>query len=216
MTTKRLAIIGAGELGKLIAYHARGNKEFIVTGFYDDFSKLEEFENAPVLGKADQANADFEAGVFDYLMIGIGYNHMNARNNYLKRFKGVIPLANILHPSSYIDKSCKLGEGIFILPGVTLDTGVILHDNILINAGATVAHHSEIGSNSFLAPGVTVAGLVNIGECSFIGIGSIVLDCIQIAAHSTIGAGAVVTKNTEEYSVSIGIPAKTIKYNRPK
>ena len=34
---KRLAIIGSGDLGLLIAHHASQSGEFIVVGFYNDF-----------------------------------------------------------------------------------------------------------------------------------------------------------------------------------
>jgi sugar O-acyltransferase (sialic acid O-acetyltransferase NeuD family) len=209
----RLAIIGAGELGKLIAYHAVQDGGHTAIGFYDDFKKGVGPDGLPVLGAVAQILPDYKAGKFDALMIGIGYNHMKIREGYLKEFKGKIPFLNLIHSSSYIDPSVIQGEGIFVLPGVTIDAGVVLHDNILINAGAIVAHHTSIGDNTFIAPGATIAGLVQIGKNCFIGIGSTILDCLNIASCSTIGAGAVVTKDTKSHSVSIGVPAKIIRYN---
>jgi sugar O-acyltransferase (sialic acid O-acetyltransferase NeuD family) len=164
------------------------------------------------LGKTDSIQADFEAGKFDALMVGIGYNHMKVRKAVFERFKGSIPFANIIHSSCYVDSSVKLGEGIFLLPGTVIDMEAEVGDNVLMNTQVTVAHHTKIGSHSFLAPGVHLAGLIHVGECSFVGIGCTVIDCINIAPWSVIGAGAVVINDTEPYSVSVGTPSRIIKY----
>ena len=206
----RIAIIGAAELGKLIMHHAIHDSGFEVVGFYDDFSKNSEFNDRPVLGNTARIQEDFSKGLFDQLMVAIGYNHMNARKDAFERFKGKIPFANIIHSSAYVDNSCIVGEGNFLLPGVVVDCGAIIHDNVLMNAGTIVAHHTEIFSHCFIAPGVTIAGLVKVEECCFVGLGSIVKDCITLAHHSVIGAGAVVLKNTEAGTTSIGIPARAI------
>lgn len=208
----RVAIIGADELGKLIAYHAIEDSGYEIVGFYDDFKTQLSFNGFPILGKTDVLKADFNAGNFDAIIIGIGYNHMDVRERIFESFKNIVPFANIIHSSAYIDKDCKLGEGIVILPKVAIDMGTQIDDNVLINIGTIVAHHTKIGKHSFIAPGVSFAGLINVGEKCFVGIGAVVKDCVNIANSSVIGAGSLVLKNTEENSVSIGSPAKIIKY----
>ena len=206
----KLAIVGAGELGKLVAHHAINDSKFEVVGYYDDFKKEDNFNGFPVLGKINDAFSDFNSRGFDNIFIAIGYAQMAARELWYKKFKAKIPLANIIHVSSYIDFSCKIGEGVFILPGCTLDFGVEVADNVLLNTGVTIAHHTKIGTNTFVAPAVQMAGLITIGENCFIGIGSTIKDCIRIGKNSIIGAGAVVVKNTSENSTSIGVPAREI------
>jgi sugar O-acyltransferase (sialic acid O-acetyltransferase NeuD family) len=208
----KLAIIGAGELGKLIAHHAVNDSGYELAGYYDDFVTNETFNGSPVLGKCDKIFSDHKQGIFDELMIGIGYDHMKPRSNYFEKFYPAIPFANIIHSSAYIDPSCSLGKGIFILPGTVLDFEVIIGNNVLINTGGIIAHHSKVLNHTFIAPAVQVAGLVTIHECCFIGIGATIIDCINIAKGSVIGAGSVVIKNTETNSVSVGVPAKFIKY----
>lgn len=209
----KIAIIGAAELGRLIALHATNDTSYQIAGYYDDYSTSTAFNDYPVLGKTESISRDYQAKLFDALIIGIGYNQMKSRAAIFEQFKGKIPFCNIIHSSSYIDKTCTLGEGIFILPGVTLDLDVELGDNVLLNTGTIIAHHTKIGKHSFVAPGVNIAGLVNVGEQCFIGIGATIVDCLTIADSSVIGAGALVLKNTEENSVSVGAPAKAIKYN---
>lgn len=207
----RLAIAGAAELGKLIAYHAVHDSGYTIAGYYDDFRKDPTFNNAPILGTTASILSDFESGRFDQLIIAIGYNHMETREALFNRFKGVVPFANIIHSSCYVDSSCVLGEGLFFLPGVVLDLDVSIGDNVLINTAGSIAHHSRVESHCFLAPAVHIAGLVTIGSCSFVGIGSTVIDCIRVAPYSVIGAGSVVISDTETQSVYVGVPARKIK-----
>lgn len=209
----KIAIIGAAELGKLIAYHAVADSKYEVVGYYDDFYAKPEFNGYPLLGNSDAVLTDFQNNKFDKIMIGIGYSQMKARAAIFNKFKNVIPFANVIHSSAYVDESCVLGEGIFLLPRVVLDLDVVIEDNVLINTGTIVAHHSKIGTHTFIGPGAHIAGLVNVGEKCFIGIGSTIVDCLTIANSSTIGAGSVVIKDTEENSVSVGVPAKIVKYN---
>lgn len=206
-----LAIIGAAELGKLVAHHAAHDSRMNIVGFYDDFNDGQEFCNYPILGKASRVIKDFEGGRFEAVFIAIGYSQMKARVKYYEALKGRVPLANIIHSSSYVDRSCQLGEGVFILPGCSLDFEAAINDNVLLNTGVTIAHHSTVGKNSFVAPGCQIAGLVTIGENCFIGVGATIKDSITIHKNSTIGAGAVVIKDTPENSVSVGVPAKVIK-----
>jgi sugar O-acyltransferase (sialic acid O-acetyltransferase NeuD family) len=206
----KLAVIGAGELGKLVAHHAINDSKFEIAGYYDDFKKEDNFNGFPVLGKINDAFSDFNSRNFDKIFIAIGYAQMAARELCYKKFKTHIPLANIIHSSSYIDFSCKIGEGVFILPGCTLDFGVEIADNVLLNTGVTIAHHTKIGNSTFIAPAVQLAGLITIEENCFIGIGATIKDCLTVGKNSIIGAGAVVIKNTSKNSTSIGVPAKEI------
>jgi acetyltransferase-like isoleucine patch superfamily enzyme len=45
-----------------------------------------------------------------------------------------------------------------------------------------------------------------------LGIGSIIIDCLNIRYSSIIGAGSLVLKDTEANTLSVGAPAKIIKY----
>ncbi len=208
----KLAIIGAGELGKLIAHHAVHDSGYELAGYYDDFVRAAEFNGSPVLGTCEQVEAGFEKKLFDHLFIGIGYDHMKPRAAYFERFSNSIPFANIIHSSAYVDPGCSLGRGIFLLPGVVIDFGVEIGNNVLINTGGVIAHHSKVMQHSFVAPGVQVAGLVTIEESCFIGTGATIVDCIRVSKGSVVGAGAVLLKDTEPNSVSVGVPARIIKY----
>jgi len=206
---KRLAIVGSKDLGRLIAYYAVHSCDYDVVGYYDDFAIEGDIQySTPILGKLSSIKSDYQQGKFDYLMIGIGYNHMMKRKEVFDSFKNIIPFANIIHPSSYIDKSVKLGDGILIHPNCTIDAHSELRDNVVLNAGVVVAHDSKIGSHCFLSPSVNIAGKTIIEECCIIGINSTIIDNIVIGSNIRLGAGAVVINNLEKSGLYVGVPAK--------
>lgn len=210
---KTLAIIGSGDLGKLIAYHAINDKHFGNVVFFDDFKKNGEIvEGHTVIGKISTLEDEFKKNTFSQIIIAIGYKHLNARKNIFEKFYNQnIPFANIIHSSSYIDKSCKIGHGVFIHPGCILDRNVVIGNNTLLNTACTVAHDSEIEAHCFLSPRVAIAGFVKIKEQCFLGINSTIIDNITICPQTQLGGGSVVTKSITESGLYVGIPAKKIR-----
>lgn len=206
---KKLAILGSGDLGQLIAHHAP-DSNFEVVGFFDDFA-VKEVNQIPILGKVKDVETQFNKGLFTHIIIGIGYKHLTFRSDLFKSLKNKIPFANIVHSSCYIDSSVKLGEGIVILPGSVVDKGCIINDNVLLNTACVIAHDSEIGFNCFLAPRVSIAGFVVIGESCFIGINTTVIDGIQVANNVQTGGATLLTKDIIKCGLYVGVPARFVK-----
>lgn len=209
---KKLGIIGSGDLGQLIAYHAGASMNYCVAGFFDDFKeKNSTVSEVKILGGTNEVLMAFNNGIIEELIIGIGYKHFALRKKIFNSFFSKIPMANVIHPSSFIDPSCKIGTGVFILPGCVLDRNVVVKDNVLLNTGCVISHDSTIESHSFLSPAVKVAGFVTIGECCNIGINTTIIDNISIVPYSQTGGGAVIIKNISEPGLYVGNPAKFIR-----
>ena len=208
---KKLAIIGAGELGKLIAYHAIADKHYSSVVFFDDYSTKTSIDGNPVLGKIDEVEFQFKKKSFDELLVGIGYKHMSFRKKIVEKLENKIPLGQLIHSSSYVDESVTKEQGCIILPGCTIDTNVVLNKNVLLNTGCTLAHDCKIGSHSFISPAVAIAGFVSVGECCFIGINTTIIDTISIAPFSQTGGGTVVISNIEMPGLYVGNPAKFVR-----
>src|SRR5690554_5157963 len=112
---KRLAIIGSGELGQQIAYHAIKDNQFEVIGFFDDFrNKGEIINDLPILGSIEDVHSIFKNNQYDLLLIAIGYNHMELRRSLFEQFKSKIPFARFIHSSCIIDSSSIIEEGVVI------------------------------------------------------------------------------------------------------
>ncbi|MFC1488301.1 acetyltransferase [Thermodesulfobacteriota bacterium] len=208
----KLAIFGSNNLGQLIAYHAINDARYNFVGFFDN-KKMKGSRSGigSIIGDVNDVERLYSQKFFDCLMIGVGYYQFDYRRKVYELFKNIIPFANIIHTSSYIDDSCVLGEGIFILPGCVLDKGVELEDNVLLNTGCTIAHDSIIKKHSFIAPSVNIAGHVIIGESCFIGIGTTIIDNIQISANTQTGGGAVIINNIDKPGLYVGVPGFCIR-----
>lgn len=209
---KRLAIIGSGDLAQQIAHHAVSENQYEIIGCFDDFKSTGQFSgNLKILGNVDSINNCFNQGMFDELIIGIGYNHMNFRQELFLQFEKSIPFATIIHSSCFIDKSARIGKGTIIYPGCNVDMHTSIGDNCLIYNGTIIAHDSHISSNTILSPGVQIAGFCQINQHVVLGIGTVVSDNIQICENVRTGAGAVIVNHLSESGLYVGIPAKKIK-----
>lgn len=210
MSVIKLAIIGAGELGLQLLDLSKNCKEkFEVVGFFDDTKELGTLvENVPVMGTIADVESMYKSGIFDKLIIAIGYKHMKIRATLYENFDRKIPFGTLIHISSLLNENASIGEGSVLYPGCIIDKNVIVGNNVLLNIGTTVAHDSYIGNHCFIAPRVAISGFVVVGHSCFFGINSTIIDNLQIGKNAFIGAGSVVIKNIEEGSKVMGNPAK--------
>jgi len=211
---KKVALIGSGDLARLAIHYINENGNHNVFGIYDDFSNTKNtVSGINIIGPLDQVYVDYQNKLFDLLFIAVGYSRMDYRARTFDRFKGKIPFVNIVHKSCIIDSTAKLGEGVFLFPGVILDHNVEIKNNVLVNLGVTIAHDSTIGEHSFLAPNVSVAGFVFINKLTFLGINSTIIDNITLCSNVLVASGAVVVKNIETEGSYAGVPAKKLNKN---
>ncbi|MEH1008493.1 acetyltransferase [Winogradskyella sp. ECml5-4] len=209
---KKLAIIGSGDLGQLIAYHARNDKQFEVVGFFDDFTVLNSFVGTiKVIGRISDIEIKYKEKVFDVIICGIGYKHMAFREKLYVELHNKIEFANLIHSSCYVDVSCDIGKGVFMLPGTFLDYNVTIEDNVVVNLSCAIAHDSKIGAHTFLSPRVVIAGFVSVGKRCNIGVNTTVIDNIKVTNDVQTGGGTVVIKNIDKNGLYVGNPSRFIR-----
>lgn len=212
VSVKRLAIIGSGDMGQHIAHYALGSGQFELAGFYDDFQNVGiEVGKGIVLGKTSHIFDQFRDGLFDEVLLAIGYKHFDLRKALFDQLQGAIPFARLIHPTAYVDLSSKIAEGVVILPGCIIDRNVVIEENVFLNIGSVIAHDSTVRAHSFVAPGVKIAGAASIGQCCFLGVGSTISSRVRVCDRSFIGAGTVVIKNIIEPDYYVGVPARRLE-----
>lgn len=207
---KQLAIIGAGELGLQILNLALSNPGLNVVGFFDDTIEAGTtiMYDYKVIGATENIQPFFNSGIFNCLIMAIGYNHMFARKVLYTKYYPLIPFETIIHKSCIIDSSAKIGKGTVLYPGTIIDKDVVIEDNVLLNLNVTIAHNSIVGSHCFIAPGVTLSGFVEMDECNFVGTGTIFKDNLKICSYNVFGVGSVVVKDVMSRGTYYGNPAK--------
>ncbi|MCX8022727.1 MAG: acetyltransferase [Syntrophorhabdaceae bacterium] len=122
----------------------------------------------------------------------------------------------IIHPSSYVHPSSKIGVGTVVFAGSIIQPDVRIGEHCIINTGATVDHDCVIGNFVHIAPGVNIAGGVTIEDGVFMGIGSKVVIGKKIGEWSIVGAGGVVVEDIPPEVIAKGLPAKPTKKTKEK
>lgn len=205
---ERIAIIGAGELGRQIAHLAAKN-DYQIVGFFDDYCTETAVYDIPLLGKIKDVYTKKDK--YDSVVIGIGYKHMDVRKNLCEELnEKEIRLATIIDKTAIIDPTVKVGAGSVIMANVVIDKDASIGDNVFIYISVTIAHDSIIGSHSFLAPRVAIAGFTTIGESTFLGINTTIIDNLILCPHLIVGGGAVVVNNIQQPGIYAGVPAKLL------
>jgi len=122
----------------------------------------------------------------------------------------------------------KIQKGVYFGNGQDISIG----SNCQINENVKL-DNVVIGNYVMIAPGVTILGKMHnfssietpmilqgekkvlptiIEDDTWIGTNAIIMPGITISKGSIIGAGSVVTKNTNQFGIYAGVPAKLIKY----
>lgn len=206
---KRVLIIGAGDLGQQIAHWIKSDNQYDVIGFVDDTIEAGTLINElPILGNIKKVDSLYTLNQFDELLIGVGYNHFDFREELYNRFCDKIPFATYIHSTSYVDVTAKISPGCIVYPNCFIDQLVHIKENVLINISTTLGHGCVIGPHSFIAAKVLIGGETIIGKKCMVGNGVTTVGHLKVCDNSTIGCGAVLLKNVIKPGVYLGNPAK--------
>jgi len=121
------------------------------------------------------------------------------------RFQENIYISNGKNVS--IGKNCQINENVFI-QGASIGNYVMIAANVSF---ITTKHNFTSKKIPMIDQGREKYINPIIEDDVWIGRGSIILPGVKISKGCIIGAGAVVTKDTDEYSIYGGVPAKLIR-----
>ncbi|MHA1412090.1 MAG: DapH/DapD/GlmU-related protein [Promethearchaeota archaeon] len=122
-----------------------------------------------------------------------------------------------------IREKTEIGTNTLIGTNSVIDGNVKIGDNVSIQTGVYIPLHTRVGNNVFLGPyckltndkymmrkeydlkGPIIEDFVSIGS------NSVILPGLTIKKGTMVGAGSVVIKNTDDYDIIAGNPARFIK-----
>jgi acetyltransferase-like isoleucine patch superfamily enzyme len=112
----------------------------------------------------------------------------------------------VVGPGSYINSGCVLYTG----------HGIKIGANVLIAANCTLAptnHEIRDRTRLIREQGFSPSrGGIVIEDDVWIGANSVILDGAVLRRGSVVGAGSVVRHELPEYSINVGVPARTIAW----
>ena len=136
----------------------------------------------------------------------IGDNYIRFEKFQQVRRAGLTTV-NVVHPSAHVSRFVKMGEGVTILAGATINPGTTIEDNVCVNTSASVDHDNYLERSCHIFPNATLTGGVRIREFAYVGSGAVIAPNLTVEKYSYVGAGAVVLANVPEGTVVFGAPA---------
>ena len=158
-----------------------------------DSKKIQFGNNVKIMGKVDLRNRENGSIVF--------------RNN--------VTIDNDCRFVASRNSLIEIGENSHVGCQAVWNSG----EDILVGKNCVFAARSSINSNDHgKKKGINIRSQdysyapVNVSDDCWIGINVTILKGVKLGKGSIVGAHAVVTKDTDEYSINAGIPAKSLGY----
>lgn len=210
---KQLVIIGAGELGRELYWHAQEafgyNSEFVVKGFIDD-DYAPENEKYKTLGKPLLSSVeDYDIEPDDVFVCAIG--SVNGREATVEKIKSRGgQFMTVRHKTSIIQGNVEVGEGLFMGPFTIIGDGAKIGNHVMINTHSAIGHDVAIGDYTCIMSYVDVTGCSHIGRKVFLASGCRMTPSTKIGDGAYIGIGSVVLRKVRPGVKVFGNPAKVV------
>lgn len=202
---RRLAIVGAGGHGKVVADTAECCGWDVVEFFEDGWSGRETNGCWRIAG--DTSTLLSRTSDYEGVVVAIGNNTVRYAK-LMELAKAGAQLVSLIHPNATISRHATIGVGSVVFAGVVVNAGAQIGLGAILNTGCSIDHDCALGDAVHVSPGARLAGTVQVGSMSWIGIGACVRQSIQIGAHVTVGAGAAVVSDVGDAQTVVGVPAR--------
>lgn len=206
-----VVIIGGGGHAKVVIESLRASGKTVAV-IVDADPTPREVLGVPVVGD-DLKLSELRGQGFAELFVALGANRLRQKLGGRARELG-FALVNAIHPSAVISPTARIGQGVAVMAGVTINADSRIGDLSIVNTGAVVDHDCVLGAASHLGPAAALAGGVTLGDRAFLGVGARVIPGVAIGADATVGAGGVVVRDLPDGVLAVGVPAR-IKGDRP-
>jgi acyl-[acyl carrier protein]--UDP-N-acetylglucosamine O-acyltransferase len=97
-----------------------------------------------------------------------------------------------------------------ILEDNTIQPFTTIGNNVVMWSGNHIGHHGQIKDHVFFTSHVVLSGHCVVESYSFFGVNSTIRDYTSIAQGTLVGMASAITKETEEWSIYVGNPAKKV------
>lgn len=207
---KNIIIFGCEQTAELANYYlTETTDEFNVVAFTvnKDYKKFDYFCDKPVI---EFENIEEKYPTNEYYlfapMTGKGLNKIREKIYNEGKKKGYRFISYISKNATVLTKD--IGENCFILEDNTIQPFVKIGNNCVLWSGNHIGHHSTIEDHVFITSHCVISGNCLIKSYSWLGVNCTLRNNLTIENGTLIAMSASVVKNTNEYTVYMGVPAK--------
>lgn len=210
----KIIIYGIGPFAKLIYEYLTNSNEYEIVAFCADKEYIigKELCNLPIIAFEEIEN--IYNPQYYKMLVAVGYSEMRNRKLMFEKAKAKnYTFINYIHPS-VIKHNFIIGENNIILAGCIIEPNVIIKDNNIIWSMTLLGHDCKLGNHNYISAKCLIAGNSTIKDLCFIGNGSNTINGLIIENESYLVAGTNIRKNTKQFGMYLGNPARFIKFNK--
>lgn len=204
---KKVLIVGTSGLAYEVVSWAENM--FDIVGYTTPTKPNGNEHDLPGVGFTDEEVTPDKAKT-EYVLFAIGSSKIRKKLHLLYESKG-FKFPNLIHPSSTVSKSAKLGEGVIIAPHCVVSHNVVIGDMSYVNFQCGIGHDASIGSYVQINPGVQIGGFSSVGDESLIGSGSTILQGVKLGSKVVVASGSVIFAKVPDNSTFMGNPARRMR-----
>tara|TARA_R110002020_G_scaffold268819_3_gene484101 strand:- start:41281 stop:41946 length:666 start_codon:yes stop_codon:yes gene_type:complete len=209
---KNIIIFGTKDLAQLAKYYFDTDPAYLnytVAAFTADSEYITEadFEGLPIV-PFENIEDHYSPNEYQLFAPVTGVNMNKTRENIYNRGKekGYEFISYVSSKATVCGN--KIGENCFILEDNTLQPFTTVGNNVVMWSGNHIGHHGSIGDHVFFTSHVVLSGHCNVGDYSWFGVNSTIRDGINLGKGTLVAMASCITKDTDEWGVYMGTPAK--------
>ena len=206
----KVIIFGLKDTAELAHFYLTHDSEHEVVAFTvsEEYMESDTFKGLPVVPferLTDVYSPDAHA-----LFAPMTGKKMNTlrRDVYLEGKEKGYDFISYVSSHATVFPGTEFGENCFILEDNTIQPFTTIGNNVVMWSGNHIGHHGRIDDHVFFTSHVVLSGHCHVKSYSFFGVNATIRDYTVIGEGSLIAMSASITKNTEDWGVYIGNPAK--------
>lgn len=208
----KVIVFGILDTAELAHYYLTHDSEHEVVAFTVNrqYIEQESFHGLPVVAFED-VETIFPPSEYHFFapMTGRNMNRNREAIYHHAKAKGYPFISYISTRATIFDKSV-IGENCFILEDNTIQPFTTVGNNVVMWSGNHIGHHGQIKDHVFFTSHVVLSGHCVVESYSFFGVNSTIRDYTAIAQGTLVGMASAITKETEEWGIYVGNPAKKV------
>jgi len=208
----KVIVFGVLDTAELAHYYLTHDSEHEIVAFTINRQYIEDesFKGLPVVAFEDVETL-FPPTEFSFFAPMTGRNMNRNRENIYNqaKAKGYQFVSYISSRATIFDRDV-IGDNCFILEDNTIQPFTTVGNNVVMWSGNHIGHHGQIKDHVFFTSHVVLSGHCVVESYSFFGVNSTIRDYTAIAQGTLVGMASAITKETEEWGIYIGNPAKKV------